>query len=302
VLGADAADSDSSISTTGSCQTAGGDSQVANATLGGNQLASVSKSATSSTACAGQAPTQTDQSSVIGLGSSFIPIPAPGCANGTPNTNAGIPILLPIICNADDQTQISAPFGVREALTVLGLNPEINQALLRVATAASESHAVAPPSTTTCTDSDHDCGQGETCVNGRDPDGDGDCTGGTPPSGKKQCKDSDHDCGKGEVCVNGADPDGDGDCSAGPSGAARCTDADHDCGIGPNGQREVCVNGSDPDGDADCVSQVTSLAAKTTLPFTGENVLFVILVGLLLTGGGLALATRLRTPSDKRSK
>jgi hypothetical protein len=171
-----------------------------------------------------------------------------------------------------------------------------------VATAASESHAVAPPSTTTCTDSDHDCGQGETCVNGRDPDGDGDCTGGTPPSGKKQCKDSDHDCGKGEVCVNGADPDGDGDCSAGPSGAARCTDADHDCGIGPNGQREVCVNGSDPDGDADCVSQVTSLAAKTTLPFTGENVLFVILVGLLLTGGGLALATRLRTPSDKRSK
>ena len=53
--------------------------------------------------------------------------------------------------------------------------------------------------------------------------------------------------GQPEVCVNGADPDGDGDCTAAttPSGA-RCSDADHDCGIGPNGQREVCVNGSDP--------------------------------------------------------
>ena len=89
--------------------------------------------------------------------------------------------------------------------------------------------------------------------------------------------------------------------AAPPSGAVKCSDADHDCGIGPNGQREVCVNGSDPDGDADCVSQVTALAAKTTLPFTGENVLLVILVGLLLTGGGLALATRLRTSSHDRS-
>jgi hypothetical protein len=95
--------------------------------------------------------------------------------------------------------------------------------------------------------------------------------------------------------VNGADPDGDGDCHA-----AACGDADHDCGIGPNGQREACVNGSDPDGDGDCSNQVTALAAKTTLPFTGENVLLVILVGLLLTGGGLALATRLRTSSHKR--
>jgi hypothetical protein len=97
--------------------------------------------------------------------------------------------------------------------------------------------------------------------------------------------------------VNGADPDGDGDCQA--AGTA-CGDGDHDCGIGPNGQREACVNGSDPDADADCSSQVTALAAKTTLPFTGENVLLVILVGLLLTGGGLALATRLRTSSHKR--
>src|SRR5436305_6973302 len=51
VLGADAATSSSAISTSGSCQTSSGGSQVANATLGANQLASVSKSATSSSAC-----------------------------------------------------------------------------------------------------------------------------------------------------------------------------------------------------------------------------------------------------------
>jgi hypothetical protein len=314
VLGADAATSSSAISTSGSCQTSSGGSQVANATLGGNQLASVAKSATSSSACTGQTPTQSDTSSVIGLGNQGLPIPAPGCADGTPNTLSGIAILLPIICNADDQTQVEAPFGVREALTVLGLNPALNQSLIRAATAASESHAVAPPAapSSSCSDSDKDCGAGETCVNGHDPDGDGDCTGntsntsGNQPSGNKKCKDSDHDCGVGpngqpEVCVNGADPDGDGDCTAATgSSGQKCSDSDHDCGIGPNGQQEACVNGSDPDADADCSSQVTALAAKTTLPFTGENVLLVILVGLLLTGGGLTLATRLRASSHKR--
>jgi hypothetical protein len=255
---------------------------------------------------------------------------------------------LPIICNADDSTQIVAPFGVREALTLLGVQTG-STSLLRAATAASESHSVAPPkSSSACSDSDTDCGNGETCVNGKDPDGDGDCTG-------NKCTDSDHDCGIGpngqpETCVNGKDPDGDGDCtssgtpggkcSAGQtncvcasSGKCTCSDADHDCGIGPNGQPEVCSNGADPDGDsdctvcsdtdrdcgklpsgasevctngtdpdadADCVSQVTALAAKTTLPFTGENVLEVLLVGLALTGGGLALANRNRRPLRRR--
>jgi hypothetical protein len=332
-LNVNAASSDSMIQTSGNCQTSSGASQVAGVALASGNVAGVSKSATSSSACTGQAPTQNDSSSVITLGTAGLPLPAPGCANGTPNTDSGIPALLPIICNADDQTQVAAPFGVREALTVLGLNTGLNQALIRAATAASESHAVAPPaSPSSCSDSDKDCGQGETCVNGKDPDGDGDCTGnkctdgdhdcgigsngqpetcvngndpdgdgdctgGTGPSGQKQCTDSDKDCGAGEVCVNGADPDGDGDCQA---ASTACGDNDHDCGIGPNGQREACVNGSDPDADADCSSQVTALAAKTTLPFTGENVLLVILVGLLLTGGGLTLASRLRTSSHKR--
>jgi hypothetical protein len=332
-LSVNAASSDSSIQTNGSCQTSSGDSEVAGVSLTGSNVASVAKSAAGSTACTGQAPSQTDGGSVITLGNSPLGLPAADCANGTPNTIGLLPPLLTSICNADNQTQSGAPSGVREALTALLLNTGLNQAAARAATAASESHAVAPPAAPSscsdtdkdcgsgetcvngkdpdgdgdctgnkCTDGDHDCGIGsngqpETCVNGNDPDGDGDCTGGTGPGGQKKCTDSDKDCGAGEVCVNGADPDGDGDCNA--AGAA-CGDGDHDCGIGPNGEREACVNGSDPDADADCSSQVTALAAKTTLPFTGENVLLVILVGLLLSGGGLALATRLRTSSHKR--
>jgi hypothetical protein len=331
-LNVNAASSDSAIQTSGSCQTASGTSQVAGVSLAAGNVASVANSGTKSTACTGQAASQQDNGSVIVLGNSPLGLPAADCANGTPNTLGLLPPLLTSICNADDQMQSGPPSGVREALTALLLNTGLNQAAARAATAASESHAVAPPATNTCTDSDKDCGNGETCVNGQDPDGDGDCTGnkctdadhdcgigangqpetcvngndpdgdgdctgGTGPSGQKKCTDSDKDCGAGEVCVNGADPDGDGDCHA--AGTA-CGDSDHDCGIGPNGQREACVNGSDPDGDADCSSQVTALAAKTTLPFTGENVLLVTLVGLLLTGGGLALATRLRATSQKR--
>jgi len=287
-LNVNAASSDSSIQTTSNCQTSSGASQVAGVALASGNVASVAKSGTSSTACSGQTPTQTDNSSVITLGNAGLPIPAPGCADGTPNTLSGIPALLPIICNADDQTQVAAPFGVREALTVLGLNTGLNQALIRAATAASESHAVAPASPSTTPTPTTPSPTPTTSPTGT--------------GGAKKCTDSDHDCGAGETCVNGADPDGDGDCTAATTPAGqRCSDADHDCGIGPNGQQEVCVNGADPDGDADCVNQVTALAAKTTLPFTGENVLLVILVGLLLSGGGLALATKVRASSDKRS-
>jgi len=317
-LNANAASSDSTISTSGNCQTATGSSQVtgiSTSTAGiSTPLASAATSHESSTACTGQTPTQTGSSSVVNLGTGGLPLPAPGCANGTINTPGLIPTLLPSICNADDTTQISAPFGVREALTLLGVQTGATS-LLRVATAASESHAVAPPTTTpACTDADKDCGIGpggkpETCVNGKDPDSDGDCTGGKPPGGNKKCTDADHNCGIGpngqpERCVGGKDPDGDGDCTTAlpPSGQQECTDGDHDCGIGPNGAAEVCVVGADPDGDGDCVSQVTALAAKTTLPFTGENVLEVILVGLILTGGGLALANRTRTTPSRRRR
>jgi hypothetical protein len=312
------ASADSAISTTGSCQTSSGSSQVTDLHLAGGQVVGVGKSSESSTACTGQTPTQTASSSVISLAGTGVGIPAAGCANGAPNTQAGLlPPLISIICNADSTVQLATPAGVREALTVIALQLA-NSALLKTSAAASESHAVAPPKTTpvkTCTDSDHDCGNGPplTSSSGAKCNGfpvdtvdhDGDCDAGYQKVGGKtkpnKCKDADHDCGIGpngqrEICVNGVDPDHDGDCAAN-KGAATCTDADHDCGIGANGEREICVNGVDPDHDGDCFNAgngATGQVASGTLPFTGDNVLEVILVGLVLAAGGVALSGRTR--------
>jgi hypothetical protein len=197
-------------------------------------------------------------------------------------------VLLPIICNADSTTQLQAPSGVREALTVLGIQVG-STAVLKSVVAAAESYAVAPAAATTpkCSDTDKDCGIGP---------------GGTP-----------------EICVNGQDPDNDGDCKAsnGGAGSSKCKDGDKDCGIGPGGTPEQCVNGKDPDNDGDCTLPAGSVSAGNTgngngseagegtgsgatgssgggLPFTGQNLLEVVLLGLLLTGGGLLLYTRVR--------
>jgi hypothetical protein len=112
-------------------------------TIAGGPVASVGKSSSSSTACAGQAPTQTASSSVIGLGGTGVPLPAAGCANGTPNTVLDILGLARTICNAYDTTQAAAPAGVREALTAIVL-PSSSTALAKTVVAGSESHAVAP--------------------------------------------------------------------------------------------------------------------------------------------------------------
>jgi hypothetical protein len=309
------ASSNSSISTTGNCQNASGNSQAANVGLAGVALANVAKSSESSTACQGQTPTQTASSSVIGLGGAGVGIPAPGCANGTPNTQTGLLPLLNIICNANDTTQLPVPAGVREALTVLALQLG-NTALAKVVAAASESHAVAPNNNNNCTDADMDCGKGETCnSNGVDPDGDADCTGGN--NGNK-CKDTDKDCKNGQTGQSGTcsidQQDSDGDCDN-----SSCPDSDMDCGRIPPGGHG-CPNDTE-DKDGDCVlpnggSETGSLSGTNAgngngngngnganagtrtvgagLPFTGQDVLKVLLIGLLLAGGGLALGYRTR--------
>ena len=66
--------------------------------------------------------------------------------------------------------------------------------------------------------------------------------------------------------------------------------------IAPSGRICLAPGGATLPVDA----RATALAAQTTLPFTGENVLLVIFVGLLLSGGGLALAARLRTSSHRQ--
>jgi hypothetical protein len=150
-VGVDAANSNGNISSNGTCQTAHSDSSVANLTIAGNTLAKALQSSSDTKTCnngTSTAPTAT--SKVVQLSTAGLPIPAPGCANGTPNTATGIPLLLPIVCNADDTStnQTTIPYNVREALTILLLNSGGNGALANITTAAAESAAVAPSATT----------------------------------------------------------------------------------------------------------------------------------------------------------
>jgi hypothetical protein len=284
-LTANVADSNSSIATSGGCQNASGDSTVANSTVGGGPLVGLAHSSEASSACSNGTHSQTASSRVLNVGNSPIGFPAAGCANGTPNTKGGLPPLLSLICNPDKSDPIGVPSGVRQALAVVLIDLPTS-GLLKAVTAASESHAVAPAASISgCTDSDHDCGNGppltSSCI-------------GFP----NDTVDNDGDCDAGNKGTTGGKH----------KGGQKCTDADHDCGIGPSGTPEVCVGGSDPDGDGDCTSagsvagaattrEVALATAKGTLPFTGQDVLEVILVGLLLTAGGLALSSRIRRTS-----
>lgn len=289
------------------CQTAIATSSVVPALNLLGIKATVANSNNTSTACPGLAPVHTANSNVIGLGG--VGITAANkllCTQGVPNTTAlNLLNVLTLFCNADNTTQLPAPSGVREALTALVLSLG-NSVTAKTVTAASESAAVAQTAHPVCTDADHNCGIGkngqpEQCVNHKDLDGDFDCTG-----NRNQCKDTDHNCGilpngHHEICKTGTnnDADHDQDC------LNKCTDTEHDCGILPNGNREICdANGHDPDNDGDCAAAglgistggpaATEAAAKGQLPFTGENVLELIVLGLLLTGGGLGIALGLR--------
>src|SRR5439155_11108125 len=144
-LEAGAAESNGNISSDGTCQTSHGDSSVADVKTGGQAVASVAKSSTDSSACNGQAPTQKDASSVIELGGTGVPLPEPGCADGTADTVTGIPTLLPLVCNGDDSNagQGPNPYGVRDALDAFVLATG-STAAAKLTTSGSESQAVAP--------------------------------------------------------------------------------------------------------------------------------------------------------------
>jgi hypothetical protein len=147
---ADAAESEGNLSEDGNCQTATGSSRVANVEAGGSAVAEAASSSSTSTSCNDGTGSVTNESSVIELGGTGVPIPAPGCGDGTPDTVTGIPTLAPIVCNADDTlgqnetlVQAAERYGVREALSVFALDAGGN-ALLKTTTAASESLSQAP--------------------------------------------------------------------------------------------------------------------------------------------------------------
>jgi hypothetical protein len=303
-IDAGAAESDGNISSDGTCQTSTGSSQVANVNAGGQALATLAKSSTTSKACQGQAPQQTNTSQVISLGGSGVPIPDPGCANGTPDTTTGIPTLLPIICNADDSSpaqtgagqvagsQADAPYGVREALDVFLLATPTTQ-LAKLTTGASESRAVAPATTTTTTPPPSG-GGGETgkpqCSDGIDNDGDGLIDAADPgchtdgnannPASYNANDNSEANSGGGvqgstggkngkPQCSDGVDNDGDGLVDAADPGCHTDGNANNAASYNPNDNSEANGGGS--------------------LPFTGTNLLLLALIGLGTLGGGLGL-------------
>ncbi|HYF25774.1 MAG TPA: hypothetical protein VD931_08565 [Baekduia sp.] len=329
-----AAESNGDISDDGQCQTSRGSTTVASANAGGQAVAGLSRSATESKACKGQAPQQTNSSAVLELGGTAVPIPAAGCGTGAPDTVTGIPTLLPIVCGADEtnDSQATAPHGVREALTIFTLATPTTS-LLRTSTAASESRAQAPPSQ--CTDGKDNDGDGvadsadpgchsdgnpnnpnsfvpadedetdarrpgggqegaeeragrEQCSDGRDNDGDGlidardpGChTDGNANNPASYDPDDDNEGGGagGPQCSDGRDNDGDGRVDARDPGCHTDGNADNPASYDP-----------DDDSEADGAGAVAGDRADRELPFTGTNVLLLLLAGVALVGAGLAL-------------
>ena len=149
-INADVLTSNGNISSDGSCQTAHGDSGVAAANVG-PLTADALQGNSDSSACNSGANTVHQDSTVVNLAGTGLPLPAAGCADGTANTNfTPLSPLLSAVCNADDTngSQTGAPYGVRDALDVFALITG-NTALLKAGVAGPESHAVAPGGGTT---------------------------------------------------------------------------------------------------------------------------------------------------------
>lgn len=247
-IDAGVAESNGNISSDGNCQKSHGDSSVANATIGGQQTAGLARSSTDSQACKGQAPTQANDSRVLELGGTGVPIPDPGCANGTPDVITGVPTLAPIVCNADDAngTQAEGPYGVREALGVYVLESG-DSAALKTTTAASESRAKAPPAQ--CSDAIDNDGDG--AIDAPDPG----CLSG--PGNTYNPNDDDETNAPATQCSDTTDNDGDGvidaqdpGCLSGPGGSYNPADNDE-----TNGPATECSDTRDNDGDGDVDAQ-----------------------------------------------
>ena len=297
-----AAESVGNITSDGTCQTSTGSSQVASAAVGATVVAGASKSSSVSKACNdGTAPTVTNTSSVITLGGTGVPLPAAGCANGTPDTVTGVPTLLPIVCNADDSsatggTQATAPYGVREALDVFMAATGATQASKQT-TAAAESRAVAPAPAAQ---------KKAQCEDGIDNDGDGKIDFPADPGCSSAKDDDETDAAaaqKKAECEDGRDNDGDGKIDfpddPGCSSAKDDDETNDDGGNKGGGGNPECSDKVDNDGDgkidfpndpgcssADDDSEANGSGA---LPFTGVDLGLVLLLGSGALGTGLVL-------------
>jgi LPXTG-motif cell wall-anchored protein len=294
-LNVGAAESAGNITQDASCQAAEGSARTVNVTSSTGTIAGVANSDSKSLSCKGATGKVTNTSQVINLGGTGVPLPAAGCANGTPDTETGIPGLLPIICNAEE---IAGAAGVREALDVFALQTGTNS-LLKETTAASESLTVAPPETgPQCSDKIDNDGDG--LIDASDPG----CHEGNNPQKPYNPNDNDETNPSSNQGAGGGGKPGGGNKGAGNQGAGnqgageggtQCSDgvdndgdglvdsADPGCHSGPNGAFNPNDNS---EGTA-----AQGLKAGT-LPFTGTDVIGIALAGLLMLAGGLMLRRR----------
>jgi hypothetical protein len=285
-----AAESQGSISSDGACQTTHGRSNVASINSASAVTADVATATSDAKACNnGPAPTQVNSSSVVKLGGAGLPLLAAGCGNGTADTVTGLPLLLPIVCNADDSSatggsQASAPYGVRDALDVYVL-AVMNAAAVRVSASSAESLAAAPalPTTTTPTTTTTPAATTTPAVVGTTTGAATPVPTLTIPTTGSSDDATPADEGDDETPADDGDDGG---------GATECSD-----GIDNDGDGKIDF-GSDPGcASADDDSEDNSVSvAGNELPFTGTDVVVLGLAGLLLLASGLAL----RGPARRR--
>ncbi len=293
-LGVGAAESNGTITEDANCQTAVGTAKTANVTSRSAAVASAANSSSSSKSCRGAAPVVTNTSSVIGLGGVGVPIPAAGCANGTPDTLSGIPVVLPIVCNADD---IAGAAAVREALDVFVLEVG-GTSLAKETTAAAESLSVAPaaapapappPEATKKQCSDDEDNDGDGKIDAADP---GCHVGGTLAGRYNPNDDDESDDRTGgssdPECSDDRDNDGDGKTDRDDPGCHENNDINQP--YNPDDDSEA----SDGDG-AGTAPTGGQGADDDALPFTGTDVIGLSLAGLLMLAGGLLLRRREET-------
>ena len=292
-LGVGAADSQGVLATDAAkgCQAAGGAANTTNVATSTGTVAQVARSSSTSTSCRGVAPVVANTSEVIGLGGTGVPLPAAGCANGTPDTQAGLPGLLPIICNAEELVGNNA--AVREALDVFALQIGTNS-LLKETTASSESLSVAPEAGAQCSDTIDNDGDGvaDTADPGCHSDNnasnaasyvpsDNDETDRRAPNEPSGNPTDDDDA----QCADGRDNDGDGVSDEDDPGCHEGNNINNP--YNPDDDSEANGGGGgggNGGGSADL--------DEGALPFTGTDVIGISLAGLLVLAGGLLLRRR----------
>jgi LPXTG-motif cell wall-anchored protein len=308
-LNVGAAESHGNITQDSNCQSAVGTAKTANVTTSGGTVAGVANATSASKSCRGAAPQVAQTSEVINLGGTGVGLPAPGCANGTPDTEGGIPGLLPIICNAEE---VAGAAAVRDALDVFALQVGTN-ALLRESTAGPETLTVAPAGETgpQCNDKVDNDGDGK--IDSSDPGchtdgnannansfdatdndeadaytgGSGNGTGhgngnGNGNNGSGNGNGNGNGAGNGNgnggpQCSNGIDDDGDGVIDSADPGCHTDGNANNAASFNPNDDSEGSGAGS---------------ANSGSLPFTGSDAIGISLAGLLMLAGGLLLRRR----------